>query len=293
MVKTRPTDTELIATIGKSTGLSDRITGVQSQMQDIRRSMMGDQSGIFSARNPDGTEIDPRVKVAAFQSSMSSYMQRLDQLTTLESAYKAEIKTLSDYETKRIDAENEKNKVALSYLQTMNDQKYKADQFQMEKDKFAFQKSTDARDFNERQREFDATLGKPVASTDPNTGATIWNTPPTGDGMRTDRHSNPTAFTTQIAKQAGLKEGVDYTEGDPFGKNGEYKTAKLLGDPIATTIKVIDKIGFKTQTGATRWTYTDKLGLNNESWAKMDTAQKTKAIGEMYKQEGGSGSLMK
>jgi len=109
--------------------------------------------------------------------------------------------------------------------------------------------------------------------------------------MRTDRHSNPTAFTTDIAKQAGLKEGVDYTVGDAFGDKGQYHTAKLLGDPVDTTIKVIDKIGFKTQSGASRWAYTDKLGLNNETWAKMDTTQKTEAIKKMYKEEGGSGSL--
>lgn len=29
---------------------------------------------------------------------------------------------------------------------------------------------------------------------------------------RTDRNMNPTAFTTSVAKQAGLVEGVDYVQ---------------------------------------------------------------------------------
>jgi len=34
--------------------------------------------------------------------------------------------------------------------------------------------------------------------------------------MRTDRHNNPVAMTTDVAKTLGLVEGVDYTVGDPF-----------------------------------------------------------------------------
>lgn len=103
--------------------------------------------------------------------------------------------------------------------------------------------------------------------------------------MRTDRHNNPAAFTTDIAKQAGLVEGVDYSVGDAFG-GGKFHTARLLGDPVDTTIRVIDNIGFKTKSGANRWTYTDKLGLNNASWSKMDKNQKTAAIYKMYQNEG-------
>lgn len=108
--------------------------------------------------------------------------------------------------------------------------------------------------------------------------------------MRTDRHNNPAAFTTDIAKQAGLVEGVDYSVGDPFA-GGKYNTARLLGDPVDTTIKVIDAIGFKTKSGANRWSYSDKIGLTNESWAKMTPEQKMNGIYKMYKQEGGNGSL--
>jgi hypothetical protein len=101
---------------------------------------------------------------------------------------------------------------------------------------------------------------------------------------RTDRHNNPTAFTTDIAKAAGLKEGVDYTKGDSFS-NGQYNTAKLLKDPIDTTIKVIDKLGFTTASGKPRWTY---INLSKTQWDKMSYDQKKNTIKKMYQNEGGS-----
>ena len=110
--------------------------------------------------------------------------------------------------------------------------------------------------------------------------------------MRTDRHNNPTAFTTDIARQAGLVEGVDYIVGDPFPENPNMMTAKLLGNPIETTIRVIDKIGFSTQSGQNRWAYTDSIpGANNAEWLKLGFADKTQIIKDMYRHEGGNGSL--
>jgi len=107
-----------------------------------------------------------------------------------------------------------------------------------------------------------------------------------GQAMRTDRHNNPSAFTTDIAKMAGLQEGVDYTKGDPFS-NGRYSTARLLNDPIATTIKVIDKIGFKTASGGNRWTYTDSIP-ETKNWSRLSYNQKKDVIAKMYQHEGGS-----
>jgi len=112
-------------------------------------------------------------------------------------------------------------------------------------------------------------------------------------GMRTDRHNNPAAFTTDIAKQAGLVLGVDYEIGDPFPKNPNLNTARLLGDPVETTIRVIDKIGFKTQGGANRWVYTDSIqGANNREWSGLSQDQKKEVIAQMYQREGGNGSLI-
>lgn len=102
--------------------------------------------------------------------------------------------------------------------------------------------------------------------------------------MRTDRNNNPTAFTTDVAKTAGLKEGVDYVKGDTFS-GGKYATAKLLGDPIDTTIKVIDNIGFQTASGKPRWSY---INMSKSEWDKMNYNQKKQVIATMYQNEGGS-----
>jgi hypothetical protein len=133
--------------------------------------------------------------------------------------------------------------------------------------------------------------------------------------FRTDSHRNPTAFTTDIARQAGLVEGVDYEQGDPFGlteqaipqtlnwlgtglleKSPQYHTARLLGDPIALTIKVIDAIGFTTHAGYQRWTY---INLPKMIWYSLpdiseDNSQyptKKDVIGFMYSKEGGTEML--
>ncbi|MCK9369481.1 M23 family metallopeptidase [Candidatus Dojkabacteria bacterium] len=112
-----------------------------------------------------------------------------------------------------------------------------------------------------------------------------------GTGMRTDRHNNPTAFTTDVAKNAGLVEGVDFVSGDPFPDNPNLRTAKILKDPISTTIKVIDRIGFKTGTGKPRWTYISQIpGIDN--WKNLDYSGKAAIIAQMYKHEGGSGKLV-
>lgn len=115
-----------------------------------------------------------------------------------------------------------------------------------------------------------------------------------GEGMRTDRHNNPTAMTTDVAKNGGLVEGVDYVKGDPFttesGKT--LYTAKLLGDPVETTIRAIDNMSFTTSSGNNRWSYTNQIpGANNQEWPNLSYEQKASVIKEMYKREGGNGSI--
>lgn len=110
--------------------------------------------------------------------------------------------------------------------------------------------------------------------------------------FRTDEHTNPTAFTTDIAKEAGLVEGVDYEQGTPFLAPGStsdsarmFYTAKLLGDPIMLTIRVIDAIGFYTKGGAQRWSY---IAMPHFVWNELDLEQKRDVIGFMYQREGGT-----
>ncbi len=108
---------------------------------------------------------------------------------------------------------------------------------------------------------------------------------------RTDSHNNPAAFTTDIAKQAGLVLGTEYTQGDPFtvpasgGKMATYYTARLIGDPIALTIKVIDAIGYFTHSGSPRWIY---AALPKWLWNEMTADMKRDMIGYHYQHEGGT-----
>lgn len=284
--------------IGMNTGIYSELETITKQQQSMIQSMTGNQSAIFNATNPDGTPVDPRVKVAQYKANMASATDRVDQLRQLETVYKSQLKTLADAQYDVAQKESEKAKTALLYLKDISDEEqrqkdnyFKQQQIDNQQSQFGQKMGQDQSQFEQDQAYKYAALGKPELKQDTN-GQYQWITPPaSGQQMRTDRHSNPTAFTTDIARQAGLKEGTDYVTGDAFGKNGENHTAKLLGDPIDTTIRVIDKIGFKTQSGASRWAYTDKLGLDDAKWAKMDKAQKTEAIKGMYAQEGGDGSL--
>ena len=101
--------------------------------------------------------------------------------------------------------------------------------------------------------------------------------------MRTDNNNNPAAFTTDIAKQAGLIYNVDYAVGDSFGAG--LFTARLLGDPIALTIQVIDAIGYYTKFGSQRWIY---IAMPKFIWNSLTYEQKRDVIGFHYQHEGGT-----
>lgn len=103
--------------------------------------------------------------------------------------------------------------------------------------------------------------------------------------FRTDRHNNPTAFTTDIAKQAGLELHKDYEIGEVFiVGNKSYNTAKLLHDPIDLTVRVIDKISFYNKTGQQRWIY---IGMPRWLWDDLNLDNRKQIIRFMYQHEGG------
>lgn len=101
---------------------------------------------------------------------------------------------------------------------------------------------------------------------------------------RADRHNNPTAMITSIARQGGLILGKDYEEGDQFPNGVPLYTARLLHDPIELTIRVIDKVGFYNVGGAVRWIY---IALPKFVWDKLGLADKMSVIKFMYQHEGG------
>lgn len=112
---------------------------------------------------------------------------------------------------------------------------------------------------------------------------------PTGTGMRTDRSNNPTAMTTDVARTLGLVEGKDYVKGDAFD-NGRYATAKLIGNPVAITIKGLDNGGFYTASGKPRWTHT---AIPQSQWNSMSYEEKAGVVKQMYQKEGNQGALNK
>lgn len=108
--------------------------------------------------------------------------------------------------------------------------------------------------------------------------------------MRTDENNNPTAFTTDVARDGGLVLGTDYEQGSPFHEGTVLRyTAKLLGDPLAVTIKLMDAAGFYTHAGIARWQYTDgPIGIPKKFWASQTRDQKVLLIGILYAHEGGT-----
>lgn len=102
---------------------------------------------------------------------------------------------------------------------------------------------------------------------------------------RADRNMNPTAFTCDLARQAGLQYGTDFVTGDPFGSLPTLYTARLLRDPVALTLDLIDRVGFYTNTGASRWIY---IGIPKFVWDILSTNYKKDIIKWMYHREGGT-----
>lgn len=102
--------------------------------------------------------------------------------------------------------------------------------------------------------------------------------------MRTDDNNNPAAFTIDIAYQAGLVYGSDFVNGTTFPFPSTLITAKLIGDPISQTIRVIDTVGYRTKAGYPRWTY---ICLPDFVWRVLTFEQKRDVVGYHYQNEGG------
>ena len=102
--------------------------------------------------------------------------------------------------------------------------------------------------------------------------------------MRTDNNNNPAAVTTDVAAM-GLLKDVEYVSGDPFPAPSTLVTARLIGDPVALTIKLIDTIGYYTRAGVPRWIY---IAIPKSIWLALTPDQKRDVIGFHYQREGGT-----
>lgn len=112
--------------------------------------------------------------------------------------------------------------------------------------------------------------------------------------MRTERNNNPTAMITEYAKQLWGIEWVDYIQWDSFTSTDAnwvthtYYTAKLLGDPIETTIRLLDRWvenGVKKNVFSA-WSYANQLGMTNDKWKNMSKDEKEALILKMLQHEG-------
>jgi hypothetical protein len=101
-----------------------------------------------------------------------------------------------------------------------------------------------------------------------------------------DDNNSPTLFTVDVAVEGSLIEGQDYVQGsqcaEPFTK---WHYAKLLGDGVAVTIRLLDHIGFYTNDCLPRWNHT---AIPNFIWHGLQTAEKRDVVGFMYKHTGGT-----
>ena len=102
--------------------------------------------------------------------------------------------------------------------------------------------------------------------------------------MRTDNNNNPAAVTTDVAAM-GLLKDTEYVAGDPFPAPSNLVTARLIGDPVALTIKLIDAIGYFTKAGQPRWVY---IAIPTATWRALSPGDKRDVVGFHYFHEGGT-----
>ena len=109
--------------------------------------------------------------------------------------------------------------------------------------------------------------------------------------MRTERHNNPTAMTTDYAKMMWLELWVDYEIWDPFiwwdGKT--YYTARFLWDPIETAIKAFDRWAANNVFANEWWVLWHRhLWISNQQWLNMTDWEKREVINKILQKEWGS-----
>lgn len=97
-----------------------------------------------------------------------------------------------------------------------------------------------------------------------------------------ERNNNPTNMTVWFMERAWAELWVDYeVSPDSFWSNWkQLYYAKLLWDPVETTIKVIDKAiaNGKNPFNTTSWSYINELWMTVDKWNKMTAEEKRNFI---------------
>lgn len=104
--------------------------------------------------------------------------------------------------------------------------------------------------------------------------------------MRTERHNNPTAMTVWWMQWAWIEPDWLYEIWDPFTSTDAnwvthtYYTAKLLWDPLDTTIKILNQAiaNWHNPFNTGSWSYMNQLWMNIEKWNSMTDDQRKSFI---------------
>ena len=98
-----------------------------------------------------------------------------------------------------------------------------------------------------------------------------------------ERNNNPLNMTVDFMKIVWAELGVDYEVSSDSFVNSNWGTqyyAKLIWDPVETTIRVLDKAleNWVNPFTKTSWSYIDKLWLTKEKWQGMTHDEKVEMI---------------
>ncbi len=135
-----PAQADILHEVGQQYGYNDRLAGLRQQASEIQKKMLGDQSALFSATNPDGSAVDPRVLVAQYQQSLTSGAERLNQIQKVQDVYSAEMQTLAGAMADQYKAKAQSTQSAIQFMQQLNQEKNADRSFGLQKDQFEFQK---------------------------------------------------------------------------------------------------------------------------------------------------------
>jgi len=102
-----------------------------------------------------------------------------------------------------------------------------------------------------------------------------------------ERNNNPTNMTVDWMKRAWAELWVDYEVGTDSFINSNWNRqyyAKLIWDPLDTTIKVLNKAiaAGKNPFNTTSWSYMDRLWMTVDRWNNMSDEERKKYITDVW-----------
>lgn len=144
---------------GGPTGIYDTLDGIEQQKKSLIRMRAKSGSEIFTAKNPDGTDIDARVKVWEYKAQQDALAKQEQNLNSLQDVYKAQLQALTDSEYNLRQKEQERNKIAVDYVKELNDQTNESNKLAQDKAEKDRSYNLDKAKLTESQRQFNLENG--------------------------------------------------------------------------------------------------------------------------------------